>query len=159
MISEFEFYHGAVFARMLHASQRELTIKPYEASDNAAYVLNGSVGIYIKYSLKRLSPWRFSFQHRHRERIVQMKNALGEVYVILVCNDDGVVVLTFDEFSHVLDGASEATEWISAARNKRQMYSINGSDGKLGFKVGKDDFSEKLFGATGTTVPLTVASL
>jgi hypothetical protein len=40
----------------------------------------------------------------------------------------------------------EGTEWISATRNRREMYSIKGSDGKLGFKVGKDEFVGKLFG-------------
>jgi hypothetical protein len=67
MISEFEFFHGVVFARMLHVTQRQLaiSIKPYSASDNAAYLINGTIGIYIKYSSKRLSPWRFSFQKRH----------------------------------------------------------------------------------------------
>ncbi|MGD1078940.1 MAG: hypothetical protein ABR881_11530 [Candidatus Sulfotelmatobacter sp.] len=145
MINEFEFYHGVTFARMLHSVQRELAIKPYSASDNAAYVVDGSIGVYIKYSSKRLSPWRFSFQQRHRDAIVEMKTNLGDVFVLLVCNDDGVVILTFDEFKQVLNEAQERTEWISATRNRREMYSIKGSDGKLGFKVGKDEFLGKLF--------------
>ena len=145
MISEFEFYHGVTFARMLHVTQREVAIKPYSPSDNAAYVLDRSIGVYVKYSLKRLSPWRFSFQQRHREKIIEMKNDLGKVFVLLVCNEDGIVILTFDELTQILNKAPEGTEWISATRNKRQMYSISGSDGKLGFKIGKDEFSEKLF--------------
>lgn len=144
-MSEFEFYHGVALARMLHATQRELTIKPYSPTDNAAYVVNGAIGIYIKYSSKRLSPWRFSFQQRHREKLVEMTSSLRDVFVLLVCNDDGIVVLTFDEFTRVLGGTSGGTEWVSATRNRRQMYAIKGSDGKLGFKVGRDEFSEKLF--------------
>lgn len=153
MINEFEFYHGVAFARMLHTSQRELNIKPYSPSDNAAYVVNGSIGIYIKYSSKRLSPWRFSFQPRHRDKIIEMKKAVGAVFVLLVCNDDGIVILTFEEFTQIIGGASGGTEWVSATRNRRQMYSIKGSDGKLGFKVGKDEFAEKLFcEASGVSV-------
>lgn len=151
MINEFEFYHGVTFARMLHATQKELAIKPYSSSDNAAYVVNGSTGIYIKYSTKRLSPWRFSFQQQHRDRILEMKKNVGEVFVLLVCNDDGIVVLTFDEFTQVLNEAQGGTEWISAARNRRQMYSIKGSDGKLSFKVGKDEFLGKLFSPENRT--------
>jgi hypothetical protein len=145
MISEFEFYHGVAFARLLHATQREVMIKPYSVSDNAAYVIDGSIGVYIKYSLKRLSPWRFSFQQRHRQKIGEMRNDLGKVFLLLVCNEDGIVILTFDELTQILNNSQEGTEWISATRNKRQMYSISGSEGKLGFKVGKDEFSEKLF--------------
>jgi hypothetical protein len=150
MINEFEFFHGVTFARMLHVVQKELTIKPYSPSDNAAYVVNGSIGVYIKYSAKRLSPWRFSFQQRHRDRIVEMRKNVGNIFILLVCNDDGVVILTFEEFMQVLDETQEATQWISATRNRRQMYSIKGSDGKLGFKVGKDEFLEKLFSPKGT---------
>jgi len=133
------------FARMLHAVQRELAIKPYSSSDNAAYVVNGSTGIYIKYSSKRLSPWRFSFQQKHRDRILEMEKNVGGVFVLLVCNNDGIVVLTFDEFTQVLNEAEGGTEWISASRDRRQMYSIKGSDGKLGLKVGKNEFLGKLF--------------
>jgi hypothetical protein len=145
MINEFEFFHGVVFARMLHTTQSPLSIKPYSTSDNAAYVINGTKGIYIKYSAKRLSPWRFSFQKRHHDAIVEMHKNLGEAFLLLVCNDDGVVVLTFDEFKQLLAEDCPAVEWISAARNRRQMYSIKGSDGKLGFKVGKDEFLTKMF--------------
>jgi hypothetical protein len=145
MINEFEFYHGVAFAKMLHTTQRELTIRAYSARDNAAYVVDGSMGVYIKYSSKRLSPWRFSFQRRHRDRINEMNDKLSQVFLLLVCNDDGVVVLTFDEFKQILNETRGETEWISAARNRRQMYSIKGSDGKLSFKVGKDEFREKMF--------------
>ena len=151
MISEFEFFHGVVFARMLHTTQRQLSIKPYSTSDNAAYVVDYTKGIYIKYSSKRLSPWRFSFQKRHQEKILEMKKDIGAVFILLVCNDDGVVVLTFDEFTQILSEDLETVEWISATRNRRQMYSIKGSDGRLSFKVGKDEFLEKMFNLEETT--------
>jgi hypothetical protein len=140
MISEFEFFHGVVFARILHATERQLSVKQYSPSDNAAYVVNGAKGVYIKYSSKRLSPWRFSFQKRHQEQIAQMKRELGQVFLLLVCNDDGIVVLAFEELQQILSENHEAVEWISATRNRRQMYSIKGSDGKLSFKVGRDEF-------------------
>jgi hypothetical protein len=148
MISEFEFFHGAVLARMLHTTQQTMVIAPYSESDNAAYVINDSKGVYIKYSSKRLTPWRFSFQKRHHEKILEMRRDLGEVFVVLVCNDDGAVVLTFEEFQQVVKSDGGVGQWISAARNRGQMYLIKGSDGKLAFKIGKDEFSEKIFGLT-----------
>jgi hypothetical protein len=145
MINEFEFYHGVAFARMLHATHAELSIKPFASTDNAAYVLNGTRGIYIKYSSKRLSPWRFSFQKRHLDQIATMKDVLGNVFVLLVCNDDGIVVLSSDEINRILPEQRGETEWISATRNRRQMYTIKGSNGRLNFKIGKDEFLGKLF--------------
>jgi hypothetical protein len=153
MMSEFEFFHGVVFARMLHATQQQLIIKPYSPVDNATYLVNGK-GLYIKYSSKRLSPWRFSFQKRHQDRIVEMKKDLGQVFVLLVCNDDGIVVLGFDELKQILNENYDSVEWISAARNSRQMYTIKGSDGKLRFKVGRDEFLNKIFSTELKRTPL-----
>src|ERR1700691_3719583 len=122
MISEFEFFHGAVLARMLHTTQQTIVIALYSEFDNAYYIINESTGVYIKYSTKRLSPWRFSFQKRHRERVLEMKRDLGEVFVVLVCSDDGAVLLTFEEFQEVVKSDSTGGQWISAARNRGQMY-------------------------------------
>jgi hypothetical protein len=145
MASEFEFFHGAVLARMLHVMQREISISPFSQEDNAAYVIDGDKGIYIKYSTKRLSPWRFSFQRRHHEKIAEMKRNLRDIFVILVCNDDGTVVLTFEEYQQVGKNGEELGDWISAARNRRQMYFVKGPEDRLAFKIGKDDFSDKIF--------------
>ena len=145
MIKSFEFYHGVVFARILHAIQTEISISPFPTQDNASYVLDNKIGIYIKYSEKRLPPWRFSFQKRHQEEMQKMKDKIGEVFLVLVCHDDGIVTLSFDEVKQILNDVYEHTEWISAARGKRQMYTIKGSDGKLEFKVGYNDFPTKLF--------------
>ncbi len=148
MIKEFEFYHGVIFARIIHAAQREISFKLFPTSDNASYVIDNKVGIYIKYSEKRLSPWRFSFQKRHQEEILEMKNKIGEVFLLLVCHDDGIVVLSFNEIRQILNEIYEDTEWISAARGKRQMYTIKGSDGKLEFKIGHNDFPTKVLEST-----------
>lgn len=148
MISEFEFFHGAVLARMLHSMQRSLAIAPYSKSDNASYVVNEK-GLYIKYCSKRMSPWRFSFQSRHYDSILEMKRELGDVFVVLVCNDDGAVVLSFDEFQQVICGGCDSGQWISASRKPRQMYLIKGSDGQLAFKIGTNELAEKIFGDTG----------
>ena len=152
MIKNFEFYHGIVFSRLLHATKKEVSIKAYPSPDNASYVINGKVGMYIKYSTKRLSPWGFSFQKRHQDEILKMKNELGEVFVLLVCKDDGIVGLNFDEIRKLLDEVHEDAEWIRIARGRRQMYGVTGSDGKLEYKAGKDDFPERILKACSSTL-------
>jgi hypothetical protein len=57
-------------------------------------------------------------------------------------------LLTFEEFQQVVKSDGGSGQWISAARNRRQKYLIKGSDGKLAFKIGKDEFTEKIFGLT-----------
>ena len=146
MIREFEFYHGVVFSRMLHAAsgQKEISIKPFPTSDNASYVVNGKVGIYIKYSAKRLSPWRFTFKKQHQDEILEMKKQIGEVFLLLVCHDDGIAAINFDELKQILNEGHGLFEWVSVARNRREMYLIKGSDGRLEFKVSQKGFSERI---------------
>jgi len=43
------------------------------------------------------------------------------------------------------DDQHDPIEWISATRHRREMYAVNGSNGELGFKIGQNDFPEKLF--------------
>jgi hypothetical protein len=145
MLKEFEFFHGVVFTRILHKGNLPVGIKDYPTSDNASYIVNDNVGIYIKYSSKRMSPWRFSFQKEHQDEILEMKNKLGEVYTILVCNDDGIVCLNFSELKQVLNNQHDLVEWISVARGPREKYEVKGHDGKLHFKIGNSDFPAKIF--------------
>lgn len=145
MLKEFEFFHGVVFARILHGGNAPVSIKSYPTSDNASYVVNDNAGIYIKYSSKRMSPWRFSFQKEHQDEILDMKNRFGEIYTVLVCNDDGIVCLNFDELKEVLDKQHDAVEWVSVARGPRERYEVKGHDGKLRLKIGNSDFPAKIF--------------
>jgi len=157
VIKEFEFYHGLVFARILHGTQRPLAIMPFQSVSNASYVVNDAVGIYIKYSAKRMTPWRFTFKREHQEEIDLMKSQFTNVFLLLVCNDDGVVCLSYLELKQILDNQLDPIEWISATRHKRQMYAVKGSNGKLDFKIGQNDFPEKIFANTATH-DLTVAT-
>ena len=145
MIKEFEFFHGLVLARILHATQRPVLIRPFRPTSNASYVLNNAVGLYIKYSAKRMTPWRFTFLQEHQDEIDALKKSLAKTFLTLVCNDDGIVCLEYSELKAILDHQHKPIEWISVTRRKNQMYSVKGSDGQLDFKVGKSEFPAKLF--------------
>jgi hypothetical protein len=145
MIKEFEFFHGLVFARIIHGTHQPVSIKLFPSTSNSSYVINDKIGIFVKYSSKRMTPWRFTFQKEHQEEIQLMKKELKEVFLLLVCNDDGIVCISYEELKQILDDQHDLIEWISATRHKREMYAIKGSNGKLGFKIGSNDFPEKLF--------------
>lgn len=145
MIKEFEFYHGAVLANLLHGSGQSITIEPFPSESNASYIVNRNIGLFIKHSIKRMSPWRFSFAKEHQDEILGMKNKLGEVFLLLVCGEDGIVALNFEELKKVFNETHGPVEWISVSRNKNTEYTIKGSDGSLGHKISKKDFPRKLF--------------
>ena len=145
MIKEFEFYHGLVFARILHSMQRPLSVEPHPTPSNASYVINDNIGLYIKYSSKRMTPWRFSFKKEHQDEIAEMRECYGRVFLVLVCNDDGIVCLSYEELKQILDEDHEPVEWVSANRHPREMYAVKGSNGALEFKIGASEFPHKLF--------------
>jgi len=145
MIKEFERFHGAVFARILREAGNAVSLQPYTTEGNSSYIVNGNIGIYIKYSRKRMSPWRFSFAGEHQDEIKQIRDQLGKVFVVFVCGTDGIVALSYGELKNILDEVHERTEWVSIARSVRKMYLVRGSDGRLPFKAGKRDFPQSLF--------------
>jgi hypothetical protein len=144
MIKEFEFFHGTIFTKLIHEAKIPLTFETYPTPDNASYILNGKTGIYIKYSTKRLSPWRFSFQKRHQDEMLEMRNKYGEVYLLLVCNDGGIVALSSKDLKEILNETFKPIEWISVARMHRKMYTVKGSDGDLGYKIALADFPKNV---------------
>jgi len=145
MIKEFEQYHGAVFSRLLHKSPKTITIRTYPSHSNASYILDEKVGLYIKHSTKRLSPWSFTFQKTHQDEILEMKNTFEEVFVVFVCYTDGIVCLSFAELKLILDQCHEEVEWVRISRRPRGKYAIAGKDGHLKFKIGENEFPDKLF--------------
>lgn len=144
MIKEYEFYHGVVLARLIHGSKKPLCINKYPTPDNASYVIGEKAGIYIKYSSKRMSPWRFTFLKEHQDLILEMKILLDEVFVIFVCHDNGIACLSYKEFKLLLDENHGRIEWVSIYRGPREKYEVNGQDGKLPNKIGDSDYPTKI---------------
>ena len=145
MIKEFEFYHGAVLVNLLHEAGKSIIIEQFPSKSNASYIVDKNIGLFIKHSVRRMSPWRFSFSQEHQDEILEMKNKLGEVFLLLVCGEDGIVALGFSELKKILNEVHEPMEWISVSRNKNTEYTVKGSDGSLEYKISKKDFPRKLF--------------
>ncbi len=144
MIKEYEYLHGVVFNRLCNISEVDLHIKPFKPGNYSSYIINNSAGLFIKYSGKRLSPWRFTFLKSHQDEIFELYAKYGEVFIALVCHLDGVVVLTYGELKQILDEMHEVSEWISVSRGRNKMYSVSASDGKLDFKVSKTSCPDKM---------------
>lgn len=142
-VKESEFYYGAVLTRLFSA-KKDLKISHFPNDSNCAFVLNGSVGLYIKYSTKRITPWRFSFVKKHQDDIRHMKDLCKKVFLILVCRDNGIAAIEFEDLKKVLDHHHEEVEWVSASRLRREKYTIKGSDGKLKFKIGENAFPSQV---------------
>ena len=150
MVREFERYHGIALNRLVHGIGTGICIETYPTPSNSSYVVNLSnsrkrVGIYIKYSTSRLSPWKFSFKKEHQEEIKEMQEILGKVAILFVCHEDGIAALSYEELTEILDGEFRGTEYVGIWRNPREKYLVKGTDGKLSKKIGENEFPFKLF--------------
>lgn len=145
MIKEFEFYHGVILAKLVHGINTSVLIETFPSRSNSSYIVNKNIGLFIKYSTKRMSPWRFSFAKDHQDEILNIKNTLGEAFILLGCGEDGVVCLSFDDLKKILNEIHDQTEWISVSRTRNKEYTIKGTDGSLEYKISKTDFPKKLF--------------
>ncbi|HTE22828.1 MAG TPA: hypothetical protein VK674_07390 [Candidatus Limnocylindria bacterium] len=144
MVREFEFYHGAALTRLIHG-HKNISIEQYSAAtSNASYVINEQVGLYLKHSTSRLSPWVFTFKKEHQDEVRKMKDGFGEVFIILICGKDGMVCLSYKELRLALDDDHGPAEWLKAARRTREKYAISGTDGKLKTKIGENEFPSKI---------------
>jgi hypothetical protein len=112
MTKDFEFYHGVVFARILHATKRQVSIKLFPSPSNASYIVDNSIGLYIKHSTKRLTPWHFTFKREHQAELELMKSQCNSIFLILVCHDDGIVCLDESELKQILDEQHDPIEWM-----------------------------------------------
>lgn len=143
MNKEFEFYHGVVLTRLIHHANLQLNLRLYSDTNNASYVLNNHVGLYIKHSTKRITPWTFNLLSEHKREFNKLAENVGETFLVLVCGDDGIVALRSNELWSIASRDSH-TEWISVRRTPRKEYSVKGPIGLLGHKVGKSDFPKAI---------------
>jgi hypothetical protein len=115
-------------------------------SSGSCYIIDGNTPFYIKYSEKRISPWTFSFTETHIREIDSINDELGNIFIVLVCNDDGICCLNFQEFCTIISVKSNLfPKWVKAQRRRSEKYTVTGSDGELTYKIGNNDFPQKLF--------------
>jgi hypothetical protein len=101
-INEYEFYNGVVLNRLIRKG-KALNIDIFPSKSANSFVINDKVGIYIKYSRKVTSPWRFTFKKVHQDEMKIMSELLNKLYLILVCYDDGIVCLEYSEIKNILN--------------------------------------------------------
>lgn len=127
MIEKLEFYHGAALVRLIEDSQCK-NIGKYQLG----YVVNGSRIVFMKYTTKATSPWRFTFSE---DDIIRFTTALGNFkscILVLVCGGDGMCAIPWIAAKKLL---GNRPGWISAKRAFSGCYAVMGSQGTLKRRV------------------------
>ena len=145
MSNEFEFYHGAALCKIIHSSP-QVAIKLYSEKSNSSYIVNDDIGIFVKYSTKRMSPWQFTFAMEHCDELFNMVQNIKLVFLVLVCNDDGIACLKIDEIKNLLNKSLDKPQSITVARRPREKYRVSGGkDGKFKIKIANNQFPAIIF--------------
>lgn len=132
MIREFEQYHGVVLRHVIVCAPGPVTLAARdEAGRVNSFTLNGSVGLHLKHSSKRLAPWGFTFTADNDAEIEWLAGQTDALWVALVCGRDGVVALSYDEYQAVTDCDPGATKFIRLDRDRRTQYRVFGNAGRL----------------------------
>ena len=138
MIDEYEFYHGAVLRNILVECKSPITVKVDDSKGRVdSFVINERVAIHIKHSKKRLTPWQFTFSRDNVEELVELDHKYERLFVCLVCDNDGIVVLSPDEFLKITGPSNSEAYGIRIDRTRNTMYTAFGNDGKLDYKLAR----------------------
>jgi len=127
MLDKQEFYHGAAIIQIFEDPRYE-RLRKHEYG----YLINDSVLVFLKYSTKSRSPWRFSFTQAEVMRLSSIMSSGWKVVVALVCGGDGVCALQWGTVEQVL---GKDAGWVSVRRKFNESYGVSGPHGELQKKV------------------------
>ena len=118
----YTFFHGSALVRLAQDS-RTLGIKLY--SGNNSYLVNNVACIYLKHSAKRLTPWSFTFMPEHIKEIAEIEKKIQNVYIVLICSDDGICCLSYNELAQLIFiGDFNKSKQIRVSRPPREKYEV-----------------------------------
>ncbi len=127
MIDKREFYHGAALIRLLEDVHCQ-RVRKHEFG----YIVNNAAFVFLKYTTKSRSPWRFSFSGDEVHRLNTLAGQFQKIIVAMICGGDGICAISWREASNLLGNNAG---WISAKRKFNEQYAVAGQAGQLHGKV------------------------
>ena len=129
MTYEFERYYGTVFTSLFEEVS-DVQIKKISNNDSA-YILNESLGLYIKHATARISPRSYSFRTNDFAIIDQMGIDTNEIAFGLVCGFHGVCLISSDDLK-VAGGNFQGDPLRITVRTMRGgSWKVSGTAGDL----------------------------
>lgn len=127
MIPEYKMYHGAVLAELVCVMTRPISVDELsEGGRLSSYVLDGRIGLHIKHSTQRLSPWHFTFTSQNYSELNELSTRCRGVFAVLVCNHDGMVCLPLSELLEITGEEVGEQSGIRITRRRGKWYSVSG---------------------------------
>tara|TARA_Y100000589_G_scaffold331298_1_gene384224 strand:- start:73 stop:657 length:585 start_codon:yes stop_codon:yes gene_type:complete len=155
-LSTEDMLHGAALLSLMQSMEdlgKEITYKISRGETKSCYQLlihhsnninSLNIGLYIKRSRKRLSPWRYTFSHENQHEIERLLDKNDYLFLLLITDQEGVAIIDYNTLKLLLDNHFDSSEWISVSRKLRENYRICGKNGKLDRALPKNDFPKRI---------------
>lgn len=138
MLDDLELFQGAVLRQIVVGASTPVYLAPLEKVGRiSTFVINDTVGIHVKHSTKRMSPWTFTFHFDQLKELLEVETIYKRCFVVLVCGTDGLATLQMETLRNLVDFNSSEQAWIRVRRQPRSMYGISGNRGELPNKVAR----------------------
>jgi hypothetical protein len=135
MFDDYEFYQGVVLRNLIVNADFSVMVRPFVREGRiSAFVINSRIGVFMKHSTKRMSPWRFTFGLDQVSDLLDLEAKYFDSFVVFICGSDGLV--TLDAALHEIftfDDVEKA--WIAIERKPRSQYSVRGNRTELPNKI------------------------
>ena len=138
MLDEYEFFQGAVLRQLIIDADNSLTIRPFVREGRiSAFIINARVGVYVKHSSKRMTPWRFTFNLDQASDLLDLEAKFPDTFVVFVCESDGLVTLDIGRLHEIVSFKESENAWVRIERPPRAQYEVGGNKGDLPNKLSR----------------------
>lgn len=128
MFDEYEYYQGVVLRQLIVNADRSAIIRPFVKEGRInAFVVNARIGVFVKHSAKRISPWRFTFSLDQISDLLDLEGAYFDTFVVFVCGTDGMVSLDAGSLHQIVSFEDSEHAWVRIERSPRSQYGVAGN--------------------------------
>lgn len=136
MIADYQFFHGAMIHEVIAKAKSDVRFGVRALSGRAsAYVLNGAIGLLMKHSSARMSPWQFTFTAGHLRALEELACMTSQRFVVFICSKDGYACVTDRELVELLPHGHKEVVGVRVERRARQMYRLTSAGSALDRKI------------------------
>jgi hypothetical protein len=136
MSRDFEAFHGIVLRSIIVSVGCSVAVEPFNRHGRLdAYVFDSKVGVFVKYSTKRMTPWPFTFHIDQVSELLDLEIEHPNAFVVFACGVDGLVAIEMATLHELVDFKQTEQAWVRIERRPRMLYSLSGNRGELANKV------------------------
>jgi hypothetical protein len=136
------FYGAAAWEVQDHFGAVFVTPGPHPHARQYGLTDGGTAVVLYKYRSDRRSPWQFTVSPNEA---AALRDHGGHAYCALVCHDDGVCCLSYEELRFLVGSDDIANAAVTVSRPPRGSYRIVGPGGRtLPYRIPQNAWPMKI---------------